>query len=64
MEKNGAQCKYLTQEELLLRWKGEIKLTTLSTWRSRKLGPPYTKIGGRVLYPVEGVEEYERRNSR
>lgn len=55
---------YLTQDELLTRWRGEIRLATLNTWRSRKQGPPYVKIGGRVLYPLKGVEEYERRNFR
>lgn len=65
METNGPDSKkYLTQRELLDRWRGEIKLATLTTWRSRKQGPPYVKVGGKVLYPLGGVEEYEKRNSR
>lgn len=64
METSGPDKKYLTQRELLDRWRGEIKLATLTTWRSRKQGPPYVKVGGKVLYPLGGVEEYEKRNSR
>lgn len=65
METSGPESKrYLTQRELLDRWRGEIKLATLTTWRSRKQGPPYVKVGGKILYPLGGVEEYEKRNSR
>ena len=54
----------LSVDDLISRWRGQVKATTLATWRSRKLGPPYVKVGGRVLYPVRDVEEYERRNTR
>jgi hypothetical protein len=54
----------LSVDDLISRWRGQVKATTLATWRSRKLGPPYVKVGGRVLYPTKAVEEYERRNTR
>jgi len=54
----------LSVDDLISRWRGQVKATTLATWRSRKLGPPYIKVGGRVLYPVKDVQEYERRNTR
>ena len=54
----------LSVDDLSSRWRGLVKATTLATWRSRKLGPPYIKVGGRVLYPTRAVEEYERRNTR
>lgn len=54
----------LSVEDLISRWRGQVKATTLATWRSRKLGPPYVKVGGRVLYPQKAVEEYEKRNTR
>jgi len=54
----------LSVDDLISRWRGQVKATTLATWRSRKLGPPYIKVGGRVLYPTRAVEEYERRNTR
>jgi hypothetical protein len=51
---------YLTQDELSRRW--HLKPHTLENMRWRKTGPSYVKIGGRVLYPLEGVEDYERKN--
>lgn len=50
----------LTPEELVRRYREKITLATLATWRSRKQGPPYEKIGGRVLYPLDGLEAWER----
>lgn len=54
----------LSVDDLISRWRGQVKATTLATWRSRRLGPPYVKVGGRVLYPLRGLEEYEKRNTR
>lgn len=50
----------LTIDELVQRWRGLIKRQTLANWRSKGQGPSYQKIGGRVLYPQEEVERYER----
>ena len=50
---------YLTPAELVLRYKGSITTRTMANWRSNREGPCYTKIGGRVLYPVESVEKWE-----
>jgi len=34
---------------------------TLANWRWLKIGPPYIKAGARrVLYPLAGVEAWER----
>lgn len=55
---------FLTPEDLRERWQGEVKLTTLATWRSKGLGPAFVKIGGRVLYKLEAVLAYENRNTR
>lgn len=51
---------YLTPAELVSRYKGTITIRTLANWRSTGEGPRYTKVGGRVLYPVEAVIEWER----
>lgn len=40
-------ARLITPTELVSRWRGAITLVTLATWRSRKQGPPYVKIGGR-----------------
>ena len=56
--------KYLTPTELVERWDGAIGKGTLANWRAQGRGPGYVKIGGRVLYPVEAVAEYEQQNRR
>lgn len=50
---------YLTPAELSDRYKGRISERTLANWRSTKTGPSFTKVGGRVLYPLEAVVEWE-----
>lgn len=50
---------YLTPAELVLRYKSSITTRTLANWRSNGDGPSYTKIGGRVLYPVASVTQWE-----
>lgn len=54
----------LTVDDLVSRWRGQVKAATLATWRSRGFGPKYMKLGGRVLYTLTAVEEYEARNTR
>lgn len=51
---------YLTPAELVARYKNTITLRTLANWRSIGEGPRYTKIGGRVLYPVDAVNSWEQ----
>lgn len=53
---------YFTPEELVSRWEGKITLKTLANWRSsaaQKGGPPFDKIGGRILYPVPATIAWE-----
>lgn len=52
--------EYLTPQELAERYKGAVTVRTLANWRSTGNGPKFTKIGGRVLYPVEAVVEWEK----
>lgn len=49
---------YLTPKKLAHRWR--LNHQTLANWRMAKEGPPYIKIGARVLYPREGVQAYEK----
>ncbi len=49
---------FLCQVELARRWK--LSPRTLERFRYEKKGPPYIKIGGRVVYRVADVETYER----
>jgi hypothetical protein len=57
--KNESQV-YLTPDELVARWRRKVSRRTLSNWRSSHEGPRFTKIGGRVLYALNHVEEWER----
>ena len=61
--RSAREPRLLTPQALADRWQGQISLVTLATWRSRKLGPRYIKIGGRVLYPLDGVEELEKKRT-
>jgi hypothetical protein len=49
--------RHLNQIELSRRWC--ISPRTLERWRWLKAGPRYLKIGGRVVYRLTDVEEYE-----
>lgn len=54
-----APAQYLTPAELVARYKNTITIRTLANWRSTGEGPRYTKVGGRVLYPVSAVKSWE-----
>lgn len=64
METSLADPQFLTPEQLVKRWKEQVTIATLATWRSRHNGPAYVKVGGRVLYRLEDVIAYEARNTR
>lgn len=54
---------FLTPAELAQRWKGRVSVGTLRNWRTKKIGPAFTKISGTgILYPVSAVEAFERKN--
>lgn len=50
---------YLTARELTERWRNRIAIQTLANWRNQGKGPPHTKIGARVLYPLDKLEQWE-----
>lgn len=54
------ETQYLTPAELVARYKQTVTIRTLANWRSTGEGPRYTKIGGRVLYPVDAVIKWEQ----
>lgn len=55
---------YLTPQDLCERFKKTITLRTLANWRSEGSGPAFTKIGGRVLYPLEAIKRWEKERTR
>ena len=54
---------YLTPKQLVERWQNVVTLRTLANWRSVGEGPQYTKIGGKVLYPLSGILNWEVRRT-
>ena len=52
--------KHLNQYDLSKRW--GISFRTLERWRWEGIGPAYLKIGGRVVYRLEDIEEFEASN--
>ena len=50
----------LDQAQLADRW--HISPRTLEHWRWRGVGPRYLKIGARVIYPFDQIEDYEAKN--
>lgn len=53
---------FLTGAELAARWK--LSHQTLANWRHAGKGPPFIRVGARVLYPLEGITAYERLDSQ
>lgn len=48
---------FINQVQLARRW--HLSPRTLERWRWEGIGPHYLKIGGRVVYSLTEVEEYE-----
>lgn len=63
MKPETTERRYLTPEELCQRWNNRIKMRTLHNWRQTGNGPPYTKIGGAVLYPIDKLQAWEDGNT-
>lgn len=51
--------KFITPRQLSERWGGSIGVNTLANWRSGGDGPPFIKIGAKVLYVLADVEAWE-----
>jgi Helix-turn-helix domain len=51
---------HLDENALAKRW--SMSARTLQRWRQQKKGPPFLKLGGRVLYPSLDIEAYERQH--
>lgn len=54
------QIQLLTPHALSQRW--GMNEQTLSQWRWRGFGPRFMKMGGKVLYRLQDVEEFEEKN--
>lgn len=47
----------LTERDLARHWR--LSPRTLQRWRATGLGPPWYRIGDRILYRVDEVESFE-----
>ena len=54
--------RHLTQRDLARRW--NVSPRTLERWRWLRQGPPYLKIGGRVVYRLDDIIAYEAEQMR
>lgn len=54
---------YLTPQEVSERFGGRVSVRTLANWRHLGCSPPYRRIGGRILYPLAELEEWERKQT-
>lgn len=56
------QTQLLTPDALALRW--SMNSNTLRYWRWNGRGPIFLKIGRRVLYRLEDIEQFEKAKVR
>lgn len=54
---------YLTPEQLSDRLARRILPRTLANWRCLGIGPRFTRVNGRILYPLAAVIEWEEKNT-
>lgn len=54
------EIKYLTTEELALRWR--MSPGSLANWRSQNKGPSYVKVGLKALYALTEITDWEKRS--
>lgn len=51
----------LDTSDLAARYNGRVSEKTITNWRYTGCGPTYIKIGGRVFYTIEAIEQWEER---
>jgi hypothetical protein len=53
---------FLTLNEVIERYRGQISEGTLRNWRSMRVGPSFLNVGKAVLYPREELDRWDRRS--
>jgi hypothetical protein len=53
---------FLTLDEVVERYRGQVSEGGLRNWRSMRIGPSFIKIGKAVLYPLKELDRWDRRN--
>ena len=59
---NSMEPEFLTPYDLYRRWSKAISTKTLANWRSLGIGPPYSKLRGRVVYRSHDVLTWENQH--
>jgi hypothetical protein len=54
--------EFLTPDQVVDRWGGAVGRGTLANWRAQRRGPPYVKVGARVVYPIDQLIAWEQKN--
>ncbi|UCI05141.1 helix-turn-helix domain-containing protein [Mesorhizobium sp. B1-1-8] len=49
---------YLTPEEVIARYRGQVSEGTLRNWRCMRIGPSFLKIGKAILYPSGELDRW------
>ena len=62
MSSGEPPIQHLDQNAVAQRWR--ISPRSLERWRWLKQGPPFLKIGGKVLYRLTDIEAYEQAQLR
>ncbi|GEM_PF-3474339 len=52
-----ASVRHLNETDLARRWRMSVR--TLQSWRWKRVGPPWIKAMGRVLYRLSDIEMFE-----
>jgi hypothetical protein len=60
--KNLILSLFLNQKQLAERWL--MSERTLERWRCQGIGPAFVKLGGKVVYHLTDIEEFEKGNKR
>ena len=53
---------YLTVDEVMERYRGQVSEGTLRNWRALRIGPSYIKISKVPLYPIDELDRWDRSN--
>lgn len=61
MSKETVQPKdMMSEKELAIYWR--ITTNTIQKWRAASTGPFYIRYGGKIFYPRESIEDFEKKN--
>ncbi|PZV34963.1 DNA-binding protein [Mesorhizobium kowhaii] len=51
---------YLTPEEVIARYRGQVSEGTLRNWHCMRIGPSFLKIGKAILYPSGELDRWDK----